>query len=371
VAEQSDYTLGVEEEFQIIDPDTRGLSPSGEMLIERARRSLGEERVVPEMRAAQVEVLTPVCRTLSEVRAELARLRRGVIEAATQEGLLVAAASTHPFSHWRDQPITEGERYEKILNRERRMAEEQLVFGFHVHVGLSDREAALRVMNHARLWLAPLLALSANSPFWLGEDTGYASYRSQLWGTLPTAGPPGHFASLAEHDALVEALVASGGAMEAEQVYWDLRMPERLDTLEFRVADVCTALDASVMLAGLARALVRACHELARRGEPCPEVRPEILRAAHWVASRGGLEERLVDAEAGRAVPAHEVIGKMLAFVRPALEEHGEWEEVSALVRETLEGGNGATRQRAAYERSGRLEDVVDSLVEETARGTT
>ncbi len=169
---RDEYTLGVEEEYQIIDPGTRDLSPNGEAVLERARQTLGEERVVPELRASQVEAITPVCRTLAEVRSELTRLRRGVIEAAEEEGVQIAAASTHPFSHWRDQPITEGERYERIVKRERRMAEEQVVFGFHVHVGLSDREAALEVMNRARVWLAPLLALSANSPFWLGEDTG-------------------------------------------------------------------------------------------------------------------------------------------------------------------------------------------------------
>jgi carboxylate-amine ligase len=282
---------------------------------------------------------------------------------------VVAAASTHPFSHWQDQPITEGERYQEILRRERRMAEEQVVFGFHVHVGLSTRESALEVMNRARVWLAPLLALSANSPFWLGGDTGYSSYRAQIWGSLPTAGPPGHFASLAEHDALVEVLVASGGAMESSQIYWDMRMPEKLDTVEIRVADVCTRIDEAVMLAGLSRALVRTCYERTERDEPYPEARPELLRAAHWVASRHGLDGKLVDVEAGRAVHAREAVEKLLAFARPALEEHDDWEEVSALVRETVESNNGAGRQREACQRAGRLEDVVDMLVEETAQG--
>ncbi len=141
--EKEDYTLGVEEEYQVIDPETRALCPGAEDVLRRARRTLGEDRVVPELRASQLEVVTPVCRTLSEVRGELLRLRWGVIRAAEEAGVRIAAASTHPFSHWQDQPITAGERYEKILDRERRMAEEQVVFGFHVHVGLSDREAAV------------------------------------------------------------------------------------------------------------------------------------------------------------------------------------------------------------------------------------
>jgi carboxylate-amine ligase len=250
------------------------------------------------------------------------------------------------------------------------MAEEQVVFGFHVHVGLSDREAAVEVMNHARIWLAPLLALSANSPFWLGEDTGYASYRTQIWGSLSTAGPPGRFSSLAEHDALVETLVATGGAMEANQIYWDMRLPQKLETVEIRVADVCPSVDEAVMLAGLCRALVRTCHERAEAGKPYPDARPEILRAAHWIASRHGLDADLVDVEAGRAAPAREVVEGLLAFTCPALEEHGDWEEVSELVRETFQRGNGARRQRRAHERAGRLEDVVDALIEGTAKET-
>ncbi len=364
-----EYTLGVEEEYQIIDPDTRGLSPRGEGVLRRARQALGEGLVVPELRTSQIEVMTPVCRTLSEVRAELSRLRRAVIGAAAEEGCRIAAASTHPFSPWQEQPITPKERYFKIVEREQQLAREQVVFGFHVHVGIEDRETAVQVMNRARVWLAPLLALSANSPFWLGEDTGYASYRTQIWGSLPTAGPPGHIDSLAEHDALIRALVATGGAMEPTQVYWDMRLPERLETVEIRVADMCTGIESAVMLAGLSRALVRSCRERAARGEPYPLARPELLRAAHWVASRHGLDAELVDVEAERTVPAREVIEKLLAFTRPALEEHGDWQEVSSLVRETMERGNGARHQRAAYERAGRLEDVVDILVEETARG--
>jgi glutamate---cysteine ligase / carboxylate-amine ligase len=369
-AEMEDYTLGVEEEYQVIDPETRALCPGAEDVLRRARRTLGEDRVVPELRASQLEVLTSVCRKLSEVREELLQLRSGVIRAAEEEGVRIAAASTHPFSHWQDQPITAGKRYEKILERERRMAEEQVVFGFHVHVGLSDREAAVHTMNRARLWLAPLLALSANSPFWMGEDTGYASYRTQIWGWLPTAGPPGPFSSLAEHDALVETLVATGGAMEANQIYWDMRLPQKLKTLEIRVCDVCSSIDQAVMLAGLCRALVRTCHKGAQEEEPYPEVRPEILRAAHWVASRYGLGADLVDVEAGHLAPAREVIEKLLLFTRPALEEHGDWKVVSVLVGDTLKKGNGAVRQCQVYERSGKLVDVVDALIEDTAKGT-
>ena len=363
------YTLGVEEEYQIVAAEDRGLSPENEAVMNRAKETLGEQ-VELEMLASQIEVMTPVCNTLSEVRSQLTRLRRGVISAAGHHGRRIAAASTHPFSHWDDQDLTPKDRYRRMMDNFQRMGEQQLSFGFHVHVGLSDRDAAVGVMDHLRVWLAPLLALSANSPFWLGEDSGYASYRTQVWGQFPTAGPPGIYGTLEEHDRLMEALVETGCVIDAESIYFDVRLSEENGTVEIRVADVCSKLDEAVMLAGLCRALVRECHERTVNGEPPPNTRPELLKAAHWRASRHGLDEELVDLEGCRSVPAQEVVDGLLNFTRPALEEAGDWEEVSSLVNETLERGNGATRQRRAHEKSGRLEDVVDALVEETAQGT-
>jgi carboxylate-amine ligase len=239
-----------------------------------------------------------------------------------------------------------------------------------VHVGLHDREAAIHVLNRARIWLAPLLALAANSPFWLGSDTGYASYRTQLWGRFPMAGQPALFASRAEYDALVRALVATDSIEDATKIYWDIRLPEHIDTVEMRVTDVCLTVDEAVMVAGLARALVRTCYERAQRDEPFPAARPELLHPAHWRAARYGLGADLIDVGAERAVPARELIDSLLAFVRPALEAAHDWDEVSALVHATLVRGNGAERQRAAYERAGRWEDVVDFIIAETAKGT-
>ena len=368
-AQTGEYTLGVEEEYQIVDPETRELRARGGRVLRRAQQDLGEE-VAPEILAPQIEVMTPVCRTLAEVRAEILRLRGEVAEAAAKEGGRIAAASTHPFSHWQAQPITPKQRYENIAEYYQRLTQELLAFGFHVHVGLEDREAAVQVINRARVWLAPMLALSTNSPFWIGADTGYASFRTQVWGRLPTSGPPAPFESLAEYEALVKALVATDTVVEPTKIYWDVRLSEEQPTIELRVMDVCTRVDQAVMMAGLARALVRTCHEQAERAESYPKTRPELLRAAHWRASRYGLDAELADVEAEHAVPAREVIEKLLAFVRPALEEAGDWEAVSTLVREALEHGNGANRQREAYERAGRLEDVVDMLVEETAHGT-
>ena len=366
---EPEWTIGVEEEYQLINAETRELAPRSGRVLPEARDVVGEE-VQPELYLSQIEVATLVCRTLQEVRAELVRLRRGVIEAAARDGNRVAAAGTHPFSHWDAQPLTPKDRYRGIAAEYQQIARELVIFGCHVHVGLRDPEARVEVMNRVRVWLAPLLALTANSPFWLGSDTGYASFRTELWNRFPTAGPPLLFESRSDYEALVEALVATGSIEDATKIYWDLRLPERVDTVEFRVTDVCMTIDEAVMVAGLVRALVRTCHEQALRCEPFVRARPELLRAAHWRAARYGLEAELIDVHALRAVPAHELIEDLLSFVRTALETDGAWEEVSTLVRETMRRGTGAQRQRQEYQRTGRLEDVVDLIAAETSRGT-
>jgi carboxylate-amine ligase len=367
-APNDDFTIGVEEEHQIVNPDSRELRPRAERILPEAQRAVGDE-ATNELYLSQLEIGTPVCRTLAEVRAELVRLRRALAEAAGRYGCRIAAAGTHPFSRWQDQPLTPKPRYRGILDYFQQVAREDIVFGCHVHVGFADREEAVGVMNQARPWLAPLIALAANSPFWLGEDTGYASYRTELFGRYPMTGTPHVFASRAEYDQLVADLVAAGMIKDASKIYWDVRPSSHLETLEFRVADVCMSVDEAVMVAGLCRALAEVCREAHRRGEPAAEVRPELLRAAKWYASRYGLDGELLDVRARRAAPAAEVVEALLAFVRPALEGRGEWEEVSALVRQTLARGNGARRQREAFARAGRLEDVVDLIVAETARG--
>ena len=364
-----EFTLGVEEEYQIIDPQTRRLRPRAVQVLPEAENALGEN-AQPEFHASQIEMATPVCLTLAEVRAQVVRARRALLDAAGRDGGRIGAAGTHPFSHSADQPVTPKPRYQDMAEQYQQLAQELVIFGCHVHVGLPDADAGLAVMNRARPWLAPLLALAANSPFWEGADTGYASYRTELWVRWPMAGPPLPFASRAEHDALVQSLVATGSISDASKIYWDIRLPEKTPTVEFRVADVCLRVDEAVLLAGLVRALARTCFDQAERDEPFEPARPELLRAAHWRAARYGLEGDLIDIAAGRAVPAADLVQSLLAFVRPALEEAGDWDEVSALAAEVLRGGNGAMRQRAVFAETNSLEAVVDYLLEETARGT-
>lgn len=362
------FTIGVEEEYQIIDPATRRLRSAQEGILPKARRALGDE-VQPELHLSQIEAASAVCASLGEVRVELTHLRREVIAAAAATGSCIAAAGTHPFSHWQDQVLTPRARYVGIEHDYRQLARENIIFGCHVHVGLHNKDAAIPVLNRARVWLTPLLALAANSPFWLGEDTGYATYRTELWSRWPTAGPPGLFASRPEYESLLRALVETGCVEDVTKIYWDIRLPEHVATVEFRVTDVCLTIDEAVMIAGLVRALVRTCYEAAQRDTPFVRARPELLRAAHWRAARYGLSDDLVDLETGRRRPAPEVVRSFLQFVRPALEAANEWDEVAALVHQTLQRGNGAMRQREVYRRTGRLEAVVDFITAETRQG--
>ena len=362
----AEITIGVEEEYQIVNPDTRQLRQRAGRIVHEAQGKIGNE-VTNELFLSQIEIGTPVCRTLGDVRSELVRLRRAVVEAAAVEGCRIAAAGTHPFSRWQDQSLTPKDRYDTILGEFQQLTREQIIFGCHVHVGIPDREEAIRVMNRVRPWLAPILALSANSPFWLGVDTGYASYRTELFGRFPMAGVPMDLASRAEYDGLVEDLVSTGSIEDASKIYWDVRPSKHFETLEFRIADVCQSVDEAVMIAGLCRALALTCLDSPELDAPEHRARPELLRAAKWRAARFGLEGDLVDLRARKTVPAGQMVESLLTFLRPSLDFLGEWDEVSGLVRKTLERGNGATRQRRAFQQSGRLEDVVDLILGETS----
>ncbi|HEY2155743.1 MAG TPA: carboxylate-amine ligase [Isosphaeraceae bacterium] len=364
-----DFTIGVEEEYQIVHPETRALRQHAREIMPEASARVGDE-VTNELYLSQIEIGTPVCRTLADVRAHLVRLRRAVISAAARDGSRIAAAGTHPFSHWDAQSLTPKSRYFDLADNFRQLAREQIIFGCHVHVGIRDREAAIAVMNRSRPWLPTLLALSGNSPYWLGIDTGFCSYRSELFARFPMTGIPHEFASRAEYDDLVAALAATGFIDDGSHIYWDVRPSSHVETVEFRVADVCTTIDEAVMIAGLCRALARTCYAELERGEPMPRIRPELLRAAKFRASRNGLRGELIDVLGRRSLPASEAVEMLLEFVRPVLESAGEWDELATTVFDTFARGNGAERQRAAYARAGRFEDVVDLILEETARGT-
>lgn len=362
-------SLGVEEEYQIVDPETRALCALARPILLEANLR-GGQGVQPEIQLSQIEVATPVCQTLKQIRREVVRLRRAVMKSANRFGKVIAAAGSHPFAPWYDQPMTPEDRYLALEQRYQQFAREQAIFGCHVHVGVSDRERALQIINHARIWLAPLLALTANSPFWEGRETGYASYRTGIYAKWPQSGPPPLFTSLAAYEELIRTLTAMRSIDDARNLYWDMRVSERFPTVEIRIMDQCTTVDQAVMAAGLARALVHTCSERVEQGIAVPNIRQEVLRFANWQAARYGLDEDLLDVQNGCAIPARTLIEQLLAFIRPTLQTYGDWEEISQLVEQTMQHGNGAAQQRAVYQRTGSLQAVVDFVVAQTATGT-
>ena len=359
------FTIGVEEEYFLVDAETRELRPRAAAVLETAQRKLGE-RVETELNLAQVECSTPVCTTLEEVHEELCRLRVGLMRAAESNGSLIAAIGTHPFSDWLGQQITPKDRYRALDTAYKQLAWEQLVCGCHVHVGLDDPELAIQVLNRVRPWLATLRALTTNSPYWQGIDTGYASFRMTVFDRWPTAGVPPWLDDRGAYDTLVAALVATDTMEDASRMYWDVRPSLRYPTLEFRVADVCLTVDEAVMLTGLVRALVRVSVAAAEAGEPAPRPSRDLLSAARWRAARYGLGGTLVDVARAVPVPAATAVESLVDVVREDLTRHGEWDAVAPRLADVLEHGSGASRQRAILEGGGDFRYVVDFAVEQT-----
>lgn len=358
------FTIGVEEEFHVIDPVTRRLVPDAGLIL---GRSEWDGRADAELHQSTVETRTAVCRTLGELRGQLTGLRHDVIDAAVEVGRSVVAAGTVPMFDVAEQRITATPRFERMADGYQILAREQLICGCQTHVGIQDDELAVQLMNRARPWLAVLLALSASSAYWDGADTGYASYRYEQWRRWPTSGIPQQFQSRAAYTAVVETLIDSGAISDAGMLYWDLRPSDHHGTLEFRIADACPTVDDVVLQAALARGIVRTCHQEVVREQPLPMISWELLTAASWQAARFGVTAALIDVQAGRPLPAADRIRQLLRYIRPALEEEGDWEEVRLLVEDVLRRGTSSQRQRAVFARQGRLEDVVDRLIAETA----
>jgi carboxylate-amine ligase len=263
--------------------------------------------------------------------------------------------------------VTPSERYLAMAGEFQQMALETLIFGCHVHVGIEDVDVRIEVMNRIRPWLPTVLALSANSPFWAGRDTGYASYRTMVFRRWPTTGMPERLASNEEYTAVVEALVTAGAIEDATHLYWDLRPSARFPTLEVRIADVCLTVDEAVTLTGLVSAMVATAEADAAAGQPPPVARHEVLEAAVWRAARHGLTEKLIDAAVPDLRPADQLVAGLLSTLRPALESSGTWERTSAGVSQILAQGTGAERQRAVHRATGSSAAVAQFIADQTA----
>lgn len=354
-------TVGVEEEFHLVDPDTLLPVEDAERVL-AAAAELGAD-VHPELQRSAVEVATGICTTLPELRAELVGGRRAAVAAAGRAGLAVVGSGSLPARlDLAGQPFPE-HRYERMIAEYAEVGRQQLVCAVQTQVGVADRELAVAALPLVGAWLPALLALSSSSPYFDGLDTGYASYRAVLWSRWPSAGPPLSFASAAEYDQVVADLVGSGTVSDPGMVYFDVRPSARYPTLEVRVCDAVPLLDDAVTLAGLARALVVTATRQVGDGTVLP--RPELVRAARWRAARSGLAGVLVDPRDARARPAREVVAALLEHLGPVLDELGDRAAVTAGVDSILRRGTSADRQRAAPT----LPAALDQLIAETAAG--
>lgn len=363
VSAQCELTLGVEEEWHVVDMQTRELVPRAPEVLEE----LDPRWYTAELHRSVVESNTRICHGLDELRADILRLRRRAWAVAEGLGLGLAASGTVPLIDLNGLAVTPTSRYRRMLDDYQILAREQLICGAQVHVGIADRDVAVAVAQRVAPSLPVFLALSASSPFWMGEDSGYASVRSLVWMRWPTAGHSGLIESAADHDALVAELIESGTISDPKMIYFDVRPSSHVPTVELRVPDACPDVDTVVLIAGLFRALVARERDAHLAGVPMTVPRPPVHRAAMWRAARSGLEGDLLDLpRSPRPVPAAVAVQGLISQLRPQLEAAGDFEQVSDLACRAISRGSSAARQRRVFGRRGRLSDVVDLLTDET-----
>lgn len=362
------FSLGIEEEYQSIDPETRDLrSHIAAEIIEKGRRVL-KERVKPEMHQSVVEVGTGVCKNIQEATADLKELRREMIRLARANGLRLAAAATHPFADWREQEIYPDERYHTIVEDMQNVARSNLIFGLHVHVGMEDREAAIQIMNAARYFIPHMLALSTNSPFWLGEKTGLKSYRSKVFDKFPRTNLPGNFHSWGEYERFVNVLVKTRCIDNAKKIWWDIRPHPHFPTLEFRACDLPMRADETIALAALIQATVAKLYKIHSSNLTFRLHRRMLIMENKWRASRYGIDGKMIDFGKEIEVPFRPLMQEYLELIDDVVDELGSRNEINYIHR-MLEMGTGADRQLRVFEQTGDLRKVVDYIIEETESG--
>lgn len=366
--EPPSLTIGIEEEYQLVDRTSRAL----DSYITHFRdpdRAVLREQATSELLQSVLEVTSRVCETPAEVREELARLRRASLEEIDDDGLRIVAAGTHPFSTWYEQDFTPEERYVSLQEDLQAVAHRNLIFGLHVHVGIEDEEFRVWAMNRARNFLPELLALSASSPFWQGRDTGLRSYRSVVWRSFPRTGVPRRYASWDDLRGELDLMREAGAMRDPTRLWWDIRPNWNYPTLEFRVCDISPRIEEVVCLAALVQALVHRLWQLRTTGDAPRPLPAALVEENKWRAARYGLDGDLVDFERRREVPARERIRWLVdEFLAEALEDLGT-REAAGRAHGILEEGTSADRQLAVFRETGSLEAVVDHLMEETSRG--
>jgi glutamate---cysteine ligase / carboxylate-amine ligase len=361
------YTLGVEEEYMLLDPETFDLVQHIDTVLAAMAGHELEARVNPELMQSVLEVATPVCRTPADVGDNLRQLRGYVTGVAREKNLRVGSAGTHPFSLFERQRITARDRYRALVDQMQYVARRELIFGLHVHVAIDDPDTAIAVVNGMLIHLAPLLALSASSPFWRGEPTGLASSRQMVFAAFPRSGPPPRFRNYEEYAEVVGQLEKTGCIADYTHIWWDIRPHPRLGTVEVRICDAVTRVEHAIAIAAYVQALAKLLSERHRAGERIPTHHRILTTENKWLAGRYGLEAPVMDLETGRRnrLPVAELVRRTLKEITPHARELGSEEELE-LVREILSNGNGADRQLRVFNANRDIVEVVEEIAAAT-----
>jgi len=363
------FTIGVEEEFQIIDPETCELRSHVMQLVSAASPDILEQ-VKGEMHQSIVETGTRICDSVGDLRIEMHRTRGELVAAAERADLQVAAADTHPFSSWIDQVISPGERYQNIVEELQQLARSLLIFGMHVHVAMPDKQTTIDMMNMVRYFLPHLLALSTSSPFWMGRNTGLKSFRTTVFRRFPRTGVPEQFESWSAYENFINLLVKLNCIDNGKKIWWDVRPHPTFGTLEFRMCDVTTKVEEAVAIAALTQAIIVKLHRLYTSNMSFRLYRRALIEENKWRAARYGIEGKLIDFGKEAEVPMRELATELLGFVDDVLDDLGSRSAVE-YVHTILNEGTSAERQLRVYEQTGDLKAVVKHLVEETRGGVT
>ena len=361
-------SLGIEEEYQTIDPETRDLRSHIQMEILSKAKLKIQEKVKAEMHQAVVEVGSKVCRDIKEAREDMRNLRREMISLANQNGLLLGSASTHPFADWKVQEIYPDERYYRVVEDMQLVARANLVFGLHVHVGIEDRDTAIHIMNSMRYFLPHILALSTNSPFWMGMETGFKSYRSKVFERFPRTGIPDVFSNWADYETFVNLLVKTNCIDNGKKIWWDIRPHPFFETIEVRVCDIPMRLDETLAIAALIQATAAMLWKLHASNKSYRIYGRALISENKFRACRYGLDGKLIDFGKQEEVPIRKLMLEYLELIDDVVDELGSREEIN-YIHEMLKMGSGADRQLKVFRETGDLKKVVDYIVEETRVG--
>lgn len=361
------FTLGVEEEYQIIDPVTRDLRSHLSKIVDGAKVILNEQ-VKAEMHQSVVEVGTNICNNIQEAETEIKSLRGHIVDLADKQGLIVGGAGTHPFSKWQDQPITDDPRYHNIVNELQDAARSNLIFGMHCHVGIENREIGLQIMNQATYFLPHIFALSTNSPFWEGRQTGYKSYRTKVFDKFPRTGLPEYFDSVSSYDNFLETLVKTNCIDNPKKIWWDLRLHPFYDTIEFRICDMCLTVDETMCIVAIIQAIVAKLYKLNLNNMSYNVYRIALIKENKFRASRYGIEGSMIDFGLQKEVETRMLILELLDFIDDVVDELGSREQIN-YVHNILRDGTGAAKQLKVYEETNDLIKVVDFISGEFTKG--